>query len=133
MTAWEEKQVDLSYFQIIHSNMHQRCENPKDPSYPYYGGRGVKVSKRWKHVATFIKDLLEDIGPRPGGVTSAGLSLYQLDRFPDREGDYRRGNVRWATIQQNQANKRPPRQKEVAPMFTNSSSHTTGLTVELRV
>ena len=28
-------------------NMNQRCNNPNDPKFSDYGGRGIKVCKRW--------------------------------------------------------------------------------------
>jgi hypothetical protein len=42
------------------------------------------------------------IGPRPGPE-------YSLDRFPDCNGPYQPGNVRWATNAQQQRNKRSSR------------------------
>jgi hypothetical protein len=50
----------------------------------HYGGRGVRVCKRWHNFRLFLKDL----GPVPEGKT--------LSRFGD-VGDYRRGNVAWHT------------------------------------
>src|SRR5438105_6158909 len=32
----------------IWANMIQRCENENNPAYKSYGGRGIRVCKRWK-------------------------------------------------------------------------------------
>jgi hypothetical protein len=39
----------------------QRCENFRNTSYNDYGGRGIKVCKRWRIFANFVKDM----GNRP--------------------------------------------------------------------
>lgn len=79
--------------------MRDRCRNPKNPKYKYYGGRGIKVCKRWE---TFEK-FLADVGTRPPNKT--------LDRYPDKNGAYKPGNVRWATILEQRKNQRPPRKR----------------------
>ena len=81
-----------------------RCENPSHKSYACYGGRGITVCERWHDVAVFIADIEREIGPRPSGHT--------LDRWPDNNGNYEPGNVRWATPSQQNANVR--RAPEVA-------------------
>ena len=79
----------------------QRCQNPKNKSYPDYGGRGIKLCERWQDVAAFIEDM-KVLGPRPPGMT--------LDRI-DNDGDYEPGNVRWATQRQQWENSRTGKQQ----------------------
>ena len=73
----------LSIYQIWKS-MKQRCYNPKDANYKHYGGRGIKVSKRWFVVENFYKDM----GDRPKNKS--------LDRI-NNNGNYTYKNCRWAT------------------------------------
>lgn len=76
------------------SHMTQRCNNPKHPRYQHYGGRGIKVCEHWLKFENF----LADIGPAPSEELS-------LDRI-DNNGNYEPGNVRWATTQQQNENRR---------------------------
>lgn len=74
----------------------QRCTNDNATSYENYGGRGIQVCERWRES---YKAFLEDVGRRPSGKHS-------LDRYPDRDGNYEPGNVRWATSSQQGRNRR---------------------------
>lgn len=75
--------------------MRARVTYPKHPAYKNYGGRGIKCCPQWE---TF-KGFLADMGERPAGKT--------LDRFPNNNGDYERGNCRWATPKEQARNSRP--------------------------
>lgn len=69
------------------NNMISRCHNPNNRSYASYGARGIKVCREWRESK---ESFLEYIGPRPS-------AQYSLDRYPNQNGDYEPGNVRWAT------------------------------------
>jgi hypothetical protein len=74
----------------------QRCFNPNHVSFRYYGERGV--TSKWTSLDQF-EDFLSCVGRRPSVDHS-------LDRFPNKNGNYEPGNLRWATEQQQQSNKR---------------------------
>lgn len=73
--------------------INQRCNNPQNTNYKYYGARGIKVCKRWKDFDNFLSDM----GMRPQGL--------QIDRI-NNNGDYEQQNCKWTTASENQKNKR---------------------------
>ncbi len=77
------------------TDLKRRCYDPSNPSYEYYGAKGVVVASEWiNDFAAFY----EHIGPRPG-------KGYSVDRYPNKTGNYEPGNVRWATIYEQNQNK----------------------------
>ena len=88
------------------NSMVDRCTNPKDTAYPNYGGRGITVYGPWLDPWVFAADIEREIGPRPEGVSESGRVLYSLDRWPDNDGPYAPGNVRWGTMSQQVLNQR---------------------------
>lgn len=73
-------------------NARRRCIDPTDKRYADYGGRGIKF------LLNNVGELMASIGPRSSND-------YSLDRI-DNDGHYEIGNIRWATRQTQQRNRR---------------------------
>lgn len=74
--------------------MRERCNNPTNFNYQWYGGRGISICSQWLNS---FQSFLDDMGERPPGQT--------LDRI-DPDGNYEPSNCRWATSSQQRANQR---------------------------
>lgn len=76
-------------------SMMDRCYNPNNPGYKNYGGRGIKVSNEFHDIMIWYNY----IGPKPS-------NKHTLDRYPNNNGNYERGNIRWATRKEQNNNQR---------------------------
>lgn len=101
------KQVSPTY-RTWHA-MINRCTNPSATQFSFYGGRGIGVCERWRTFANF----LADVGEKP-------TIKHSLDRYPDKNGNYEPGNIRWATPAEQANNTRRTR-------FISAFGHTLSL------
>lgn len=86
--------------------MLSRCENPADKDWPNYGGRGISLCEAWHDVAVYVAWIETNLGSRPAGMT--------VDRI-NNDGNYEPGNVRWATVAEQNRNRRPAERWRLMP------------------
>ncbi len=77
------------------ADMRQRCHNPRHPSYPRYGGRGIGVCKEWDtSFLNFYRWALQN----------GYADHLTIDRI-NNDGNYEPQNCRWATRLQQSLNR----------------------------
>lgn len=78
----------------IWASMKDRCGNWSSQSWKDYGGRGIKVCRRWR---TSFVNFLSDMGAKP-----KGFSIHRKDN----DGNYDPGNCVWASPKEQASNRR---------------------------
>ena len=82
---------------MIWGSMRQRCRNPSNKAFHNYGGRGIKICKRWSGFQRFWADM--------GPTWRKGLTLERINV----NGDYKPSNCCWATRKEQAGNRRTER------------------------
>lgn len=76
--------------------MIRRCYSPASDNYRWYGAIGIRVCDEWRNDREAFIRWAEANG------WSKGL---QIDRYPNRDGNYEPGNVRFVTCKKNNNNR----------------------------
>lgn len=93
-TGFDQEALELKPEWRAWMEMRRRCR-PSSKKYRHnYSDRGIVVCARWED--SFF-NFFHDVGPRPS-------PQHSLDRI-DNDGNYEPGNVRWATVQEQNQNR----------------------------
>lgn len=82
-------------------DMLDRCYRQKNKSFLNYGGRGITIFFGWHGMAGY-----EAFRDYVSALPNAGLEGMSIDRFPNKDGNYEPGNIRWATRAEQRHNQR---------------------------
>lgn len=91
MTKPDEQEIRRK-LRLVYKSMRNRCYNPNEPSFKWYGARGITVE--WGKFKDFHHDM------RAG--YEVGLTLDRIDV----NGSYSKDNCQWTTWKQQARNRR---------------------------
>lgn len=83
--------------------MHTRCYNKNFFAYKYYGGRGISICDEWLHDFQAFHDW---------AIANGYADNLTIDRI-DVNGNYCPGSCRWATMEEQNQNKRAQNGKKI--------------------
>jgi hypothetical protein len=97
-------------------SLRARCQNPRNPLYPYNGALGAQVCDEWRAFGPFF-NWARRSGARPG------LWLARIDR----RKDYTPRNCEWVTPKEASRRKRPPSKGPAPRRLITAFGETKGL------
>ena len=100
MTSKASKRHGMRHTKIYHTwlDMKDRCFNERNKRFFDWGGRGITVCDEWKNSFQAFYDHVSQL-------PHFGEEGYSIDRINNDE-NYEPGNVRWATVKEQNNNKR---------------------------
>lgn len=98
----------VTHLYSIWTGIKTRTTNPKSKDWNNYGGRGIKLYKKWRDDFEAFHKYMKALPNCPKEIDNLigrGLKLERtVDRYPDKDGNYRPGNLRWATFRRQRHN-----------------------------
>lgn len=89
------RKVPVNRIRKCFKDIKQRCDNPENKDYKYYGERGIKCL--FKSIDEFVNYIINNLRIDPYGL--------EIDRI-DNNGHYEKGNIRFVTHKENCNNRR---------------------------
>lgn len=102
-----EKGYRLTDLYNKYRQMKQRCYNKNHKQYGDYGARGIEV-ETWLFDFDNYVDYLTSLLPERKTIEDMQRLKYSIDRI-NNDGNYERGNLRWAPPLQQLLNRRKPK------------------------